>query len=609
MVGQEVRLGGSASRVTWQGTALFGMEGLSDDRRHGYTIGHLEVKPDGTAETTLWPRMAVKRQTDQWTFTADASYELKDDLLATAPEPATPLQALPCGAAAPSPSPGPAPPRTWREAVERSALWPAADPQVTQARRMAVEIAAACRAVWDTAEREVPGDPWRDEDLPLRTLDRLRELVPRGALNATEAALVLVAPFVREALFAAGAQWLEAELPKDHADNLARRIVNEMHLARPDLVRRLEKLTGTDRAAVERWLHTRALRQCPQLWDDDPRLGPARALMDEIARIHREHGLQVGAKRRLMQMVRHVGVSPEIFQAEESIDEEPVIWAGALRLRLSALARLLCTAGAWALELRRAEDLVADHVGREGFEAATAREALRSACWEGPRLVHRCSDPVVDFVLRDDLLRAAEWTMQRLIDDRDRDPKRFWGLVDRLPVRLHADIEIEKGPDGRPRYQVPHVRFQLDHNQVRELLMGEQLYGNPTLAVREMYQNALDACRYRQARIEYLRQIGKWYENPYEGRIVFRQGVDAAGRAYVSLSRWVSGSPRRTSTTSRRSPLKTSFCFPAISTDKRRGFTKSCPFLIWPRSRPISNFHARSSPAAGKTYLAWSSPP
>jgi hypothetical protein len=63
--------------------------------------------------------------------------------------------------------------------------------------------------------------------------------------------------------------------------------------------------------------------------------------------------------------------------------------------------------------------------------------------------------------------------------------------------------------------------------------MGEQLYGDPTLAIRELYQNALDACRYREARLEYLQQRGNYQGEKWEGKIIFRQAKDEQGREYI----------------------------------------------------------------------------
>jgi len=48
-------------------------------------------------------------------------------------------------------------------------------------------------------------------------------------------------------------------------------------------------------------------------------------------------------------------------------------------------------------------------------------------------------------------------------------------------------------------YIFSNLRFSLDYQRVLELLMGERLYGNPVLALRELLQNAFDAVRVRAA--------------------------------------------------------------------------------------------------------------
>jgi hypothetical protein len=57
-----------------------------------------------------------------------------------------------------------------------------------------------------------------------------------------------------------------------------------------------------------------------------------------------------------------------------------------------------------------------------------------------------------------------------------------------------------------PAFDTPLLQFRLSDDKVRELLMRRQLYGEPDLAIREHYQNALDACRYRRTRRIYLDQ-------------------------------------------------------------------------------------------------------
>ena len=63
--------------------------------------------------------------------------------------------------------------------------------------------------------------------------------------------------------------------------------------------------------------------------------------------------------------------------------------------------------------------------------------------------------------------------------------------------------------------------------------MGEQLYGDPALAIRELYQNALDACRYREARTEYLRRTREFDDELGRADPRSRRATDEDGRPYL----------------------------------------------------------------------------
>ncbi|MFG3293190.1 ATP-binding protein [Streptomyces sp. NPDC048179] len=97
-----------------------------------------------------------------------------------------------------------------------------------------------------------------------------------------------------------------------------------------------------------------------------------------------------------------------------------------------------------------------------------------------------------------------------------------------LPTRLSADgVVPSRGTfDG-------YARFRSDGRRVLDLAMGIELYKDRDLAVRELYQNALDACRYRRARQEYLDRTTGSPGEPYTGSISFVQGLDDDGRAYL----------------------------------------------------------------------------
>lgn len=81
-----------------------------------------------------------------------------------------------------------------------------------------------------------------------------------------------------------------------------------------------------------------------------------------------------------------------------------------------------------------------------------------------------------------------------------------------LPVHLNwlrfvrtIDVSVHPSPGA---YNLPLLTFQFDQRAVSHLLMGEQLYGDPALALRELYQNALDACRYRDYRYKWATSQG-----------------------------------------------------------------------------------------------------
>lgn len=70
-----------------------------------------------------------------------------------------------------------------------------------------------------------------------------------------------------------------------------------------------------------------------------------------------------------------------------------------------------------------------------------------------------------------------------------------------LPIRVTRDkIEAQKDiVSGEPIYYYENTSFELNKNQVIELLMGTKLYGNPEVALRELLQNSRDACKLSMA--------------------------------------------------------------------------------------------------------------
>ena len=102
-----------------------------------------------------------------------------------------------------------------------------------------------------------------------------------------------------------------------------------------------------------------------------------------------------------------------------------------------------------------------------------------------------------------------------------------------IPVKLSSDQVSIKTHTGSTQFTRPHLKFTLAQDEIRELLMGVELYGEPELALRELYQNAIDAIRYREARIEYLEKLHPNINRAYVPKIIFRHDKDNHDREYV----------------------------------------------------------------------------
>ena len=64
------------------------------------------------------------------------------------------------------------------------------------------------------------------------------------------------------------------------------------------------------------------------------------------------------------------------------------------------------------------------------------------------------------------------------------------------PFIVPPDVRAEIHEDG---YHYLPYKFELDDSRVYELLMGGAIYEDPLVAVRELIQNSVDACKYRDA--------------------------------------------------------------------------------------------------------------
>ncbi|MGQ4385313.1 HD domain-containing protein [Streptomyces sp. SAS_270] len=453
----------------------------------------------------------------------------------------------------------------WTVAVRDPELWAAVD--CDDARRgelqqALVRLSGECARWRATALAEVP-DPWADDDYPVRVLARgLRPLIAPShtqggpLLGAGEFAVLAAAPFVREAVYAMGVKSVTAVAPfrldpavGDAAREPERVDLEHTFAAHALLWRKGRELAGRgrdeDAGAVAAWLLHRHVSAKEELWDTyaPQLLAPlAKALIGAAAAPARIGELT----DELVRVCRQTAIAPaQPYQGERDTADtrwrldELVRPDGAVeRWRPRELSWLIGVAGLLGGDLRQLPGVLVDNIGiTDGLLPAQAVASVRELRWARDRLSKSldldlpCPHPAVHAALE----ALTGWT-----DDAVQNIRRHVGPAEPAELLVHLPDRVTCGR-LRPQYDistkgdaygVPLMRFGLAEDEMRELLMGTRLYGDRALALRELYQNALDACRYRQARLRYGKAARKI---PYgwEGEIVFRQGTDDAGRPYV----------------------------------------------------------------------------
>ncbi|MUN39206.1 wHTH domain-containing protein [Actinomadura litoris] len=439
----------------------------------------------------------------------------------------------------------------WAALAEGHIAWTLVDARrdASAFQEAATAIAERLGALSSEAEAGSRDDPWLDTELAARftrwTDWLLRTTLAEATcdLSPAEAALLTLVPLLHHTHMARTLAALREIDPLDLGSGRGdgpRREYETFLGGRRELVDRAtaRRLPDRDSAASEIgwWLFRRWVVRFPQSY----RLSTVRDLLSAVdARDPRMRDEVLAAKtvQRFLAALRLDLSELGDTDRKNAPQFETVLFAGEpheQRVRELLIGQVLSVAYALTIDLVRLPEIVARHLGiPHPVDLAELRETVGSrAKWvlQSDCLVLRadCHHPAELEGLRqyagqvDALLYAIRQgcgdhhTMQALT---------------RLPSRASADdVRPDTDDDGRLLFQRVS-RFRLDERRVQDLLMGEQLYQDRGLAIRELYQNALDACRYRRARLAYRRQ-GDWADD-WEGRIRFTQGVDENGRAYL----------------------------------------------------------------------------
>ncbi|MFC8534858.1 caspase family protein [Streptomyces sp. NPDC057249] len=452
----------------------------------------------------------------------------------------------------------------WSVAVGDPELWAAVqcdDDRRRELQHALRQLVLEC-AKWRAAALAAVTDPWADDNYPVRVLTAgLRALlapsVTQGGplLDPCEFAVLMAAPFVREAVYAMGVKEAAAAEPLrldpatgELGADAARIDLEHTYAAHPLIWRKGRELAGRGTAeeagAVAAWLLHRHVMGREDLWDvyAPGLLRPLAAAMlgsEESARF-------AETLDGLIRVCRQTAVPPTQPDAgeREAADEaqrpsDITPRTGPVeRWRARELSWLIGLAGLLGGDLRDMPGVLVDNIGvTDGLVPAQAVTGVQELRWSrgplgtGIDLDLPCPHPAV---------HAALETLTGWADDAVQHIKQHLGSAGsagplaHLPERVTCRrLRPRYNADGHGEaYGLPLMRFSLAEDEMRELLMGSQLYGDRTLALRELYQNALDACRYRGARVRYG-ELKEGMRQQWEGEIVFRQGVDEEGRAYV----------------------------------------------------------------------------
>ncbi|MBY8840666.1 caspase family protein [Streptomyces sp. SP2-10] len=444
-------------------------------------------------------------------------------------------------------APSPAEEHAWVAATRDHPLWN----YVTDERGLPLlrETATAlvARAAVATAQdgMALNDDPWHSPSFPDRVAEWTDSLLLDSslrpeelALTAAEVFLLVTHPYLHATFWMQNAHRYSSFAPTQLAEAPstapARRSYEVFLRNHPRLVRRALRNDSHEAArAIGWWLFHRWLVLEPRLYDP----AAAETLLDRLAV---PLGDRSPRERRLVEDVLDPPLMSQLLRAPQlpgrpegagAMPRSVGMAETAQRVRAHQLAELLRMAHLFAIDPITLPEVLVDHVGiGYAVDLGGLHSTLDRFRWEanGRARVLRatCDHLAVDLGLRQHA--AAIDVLLARIDissgEGERPP-----LLRNLP--LHATAEqVTPAADagGRRAYESTELRFRLADDRIQELLMGEQLYGDPALAIRELYQNALDACRYREARTRYL-SATRGRRMPYEGTIAFSQGVDEEG--------------------------------------------------------------------------------
>jgi hypothetical protein len=138
------------------------------------------------------------------------------------------------------------------------------------------------------------------------------------------------------------------------------------------------------------------------------------------------------------------------------------------------------------------------------------------------------------------VMEFLDWIDAELRDCRHLIREAPQNIADRYELNLPPVVDRRQVEMEDRSYLAGAFRFQLDYERIMQLLMDRSLYPDPSLFLRELLQNALDACRTRDAQARaanaaYTARITVWdhSDDLEDPRIVFQDNGVGMSRRIV----------------------------------------------------------------------------
>ncbi|WP_329574205.1 HD domain-containing protein [Streptomyces sp. NBC_01361] len=463
----------------------------------------------------------------------------------------------------------------WSRILMESALWDHTSGSAATHRRVKEALSELVRCVVESGAGSGAhhGDPWADAAYPARVQARLDDLVTHAKLagpdqlSPAETACLLAAAVVHEGVVATALQELHRFLPgtldpgprgrvkspRDHHQQVrdAARDVCRAHILVQRTVNTLRG-RGLDEAAqaADHWLRHRLIAEWDRLWGRtgdyevvdlligmtvDAVVAAADGPSPKPVTPEDRHEIDSQVRQVLGHFTIKPGSSPRINEKGQDVFSPHSPVSGS-RWRGEQMATLLWTAAHLAADPRRPASVLVDHLGaHQPLLPAQVVSALanrfgydrvegRTESTRGLAVRFLCPHPALHAAI-EETVRIADAAVRAF--HAAAGPGGLPPLLRGLPDRV-TDEHLRPPANG---YKTPVERFRLAEDEIRALLMGTQLYGDRMLAVRELYQNALDACRYRDMRKQYGNRRGR--RGPrWNALIKFEQGWDGR-RPYI----------------------------------------------------------------------------